>query len=338
MEIISHYCKAPLVSTSIFPGNKITPCCLWQDSGWDTVDNMRNELVERFANNDIPVPCQGCDYRHEFNGYDEQFGLQMLDIRNDNLCNLKCRSCTPAWSSRIALEENVYPIRNFLEFDLDQLQWNNVRSVYICGGEPFISEQHEEVLQKITDPESTQLHYNTNCTTLYYRKKYIPDLWKDFLKVTINASIDAVGPHAEVIRSGCHWEEINKVLTEFENLNNQNKITLCVTPYISSLNIWWIDSWLERFDRWTVEQVRPIVSGWTDPCGLGIIPYEFRPKLIKILADSKFSLQFADAIALLKECGNIHLWEEFLKRQQEIDANRNENWTKLFEQKKLEWK
>lgn len=332
-----HYCKAPLVSTSIFPGNKITPCCLWNEAGWNTVDSMRNELVERFAKNDIPSSCQGCGYRHEFDEFSEDRGLQMLDIRNDNLCNLRCRSCTPMWSSRIALEENVYPVRNYLKFNLDQLQWDNIRCVYMCGGEPFISEQHEEILKKIKDPGYTQLHYNTNCTTLYHRKKYIPDLWKDFQNVTVNVSIDAVGSAAEVVRSGSQWDEVSKVLTEFETLGKQNMITLCVTPYMSALNIWWIDSWLERFNQWDPEQVRPILSGENDPSGLDIIPYEFRSKLIEILNQSKFSKQFAGAVKILQEQDNTVIWSEFLERQQEIDENRHEQWTKLFKQKKTRY-
>tara|TARA_R110000803_G_scaffold13396_1_gene37711 strand:+ start:275 stop:1276 length:1002 start_codon:yes stop_codon:yes gene_type:complete len=327
------YCKAPLVSTSIFPGNKITPCCLWNEAGWKTVDDMRTELVGRFKKNNIPSPCQGCNYRHEFDAFPLDKGLQMLDIRNDNLCNLRCRSCTPMWSSRIALEEEVYPVRNYLEFNLDQLQWNNIKSVYICGGEPFISGQHEEILKKIKKPKETHLHYNTNCTTLYHHKKYIPDLWTDFLKVTVNVSIDAVGPAAEVVRSGCRWKEVNKVLTEFENLD----ITLCVTPYMSALNIWWIDTWLERFSHWNPEQIRPIISGKNDPLGLDIIPYKFRPKLIDILTRSKFSKQFIGVVNLLKKSNNTALWIKFVERQQEIDSNRQEHWTKLFEQKKPYW-
>lgn len=323
---MKYYCKAPFVSASVWPGNSIAPCCLWEGPGWNTVDNMKHELSNQFSNGDIPAPCQGCTYRHEFNKYDEKCGLQMLDIRNDNLCNLRCRSCTPTWSSRIAQEENIYPVRNFLSLDLDQINWDNVSSIYLCGGEPFISHQHREILSKIKHPEKIKLHYNTNCTILTHQGIYIPDLWKPFKEVIINASIDAVGEYAEVVRSGCKWAEVDAVLTELEQLASHHAIHLNVVPYVSALNIWWMDSWLKRFDSWDPSRIQPIISDQHDFIGLSIIPKKFRVELIELLCNSKFSQQFSKAIYMLINHDNTKEWDNFLFRQRQIDSNRSESW------------
>ena len=294
------YCKAPLVSASIWPNNQITPCCLWQGPAWIDIETMSKELTSRFLNDDIPDCCQGCTYRYEFDGYPNDNKLQFLDWRNDNLCNLKCRSCTPQWSSKIAQEEQVNPVRPFKLFDLDNIDWANIRSIYFCGGEPFLSEQHVEILEKISRPEQTKLHYNTNCMTLHYRNCYIPKLWSKFASITVNASIDAVGDTIECVRSGSRWNQINAVLQTLTEMHDKQQIFLNITPYMSALNIWWLEDWLQIFKSFDINQIRPIVSSCDDPQGLGIIPWTMRPSLIAILKNNKFSCQFTEAIKILE--------------------------------------
>jgi len=331
MEKINRYCNAPLVSASIWPGNKITPCCIWQGESWSSIHAMQDAVTKQF---DVGVPanCQGCGYRHAFDDYPVSLGLQMLDMRNDNLCNLRCRSCTPQWSSAIAQEENIIPVRNFSKLDLDLIDFDSIKTLYICGGEPFMSNQHQEILTKIKHPQQVTLLYNTNCTTLTYQGNYIPDLWKDFSEVTINASIDAVGVYAQVVRSGSKWTKIDSNLRVFETLAHENKIVLNVVPYISALNVWWLDSWLARFDAWAPENINPIMSAPNDNIGVGIIPFQYRSALIDKLNNNKFQEKFSPIVDILTTVDNTNDWNDFLIRQSQIDANRNENWMKLFTQ------
>jgi hypothetical protein len=195
-----------------------------------------------------------------------------------------------------------------------------------------MSSQHQEILTKIKRPQQVKLLYNTNCTTLTYQGIYIPDLWKDFSEVTINASIDAVGVHAQVVRSGSKWTKIDSNLKVFESLAQENKIVLNVVPYISALNVWWLDSWLARFDSWNIERINPIISAPNDNIGVGIIPFQYRPALIDKLNNSKFQEKFTPIVDILTTIDNTNEWNDFLIRQSQIDANRSENWMQLFTQ------
>jgi len=169
------------------------------------------------------------------------------------------------------------------------------------------------------------LVYNTNCTTLYYKNQYIPDLWKPFNSVMINASIDAVGPAAEVVRSGTVWSDVDTVLSTLQQMTKTTRLGLSVTPVISALNIWWFDQWLEYFDSWNVNQVWPITAEYGDNA-LSVIPLHLRPAIIKMLEDSKFSERFVSAIDILKTQNNTDRWPAFVNEQQMLDLRRGENW------------
>ena len=323
------HCHAHLVSVSIWPGNKITPCCVWGGPAYDSVISMQTDLTQRFASDDIPAWCQKCTYKDGLTQYDPGAGLQMLDVRNDNICNLKCRSCGPQWSSRWASERGITPIRVHQPFDIDQLDLTNLKSIYYCGGEPFLSEQHVDTLKSVTDPKNVRLVYNTNCTTLKWHDQYIPDLWDKFNHVLVNVSIDAVGPPAEAIRSGTVWSEVESVLLELRKLATVKRLAITVTPVVSALNIWWFDSWLEYFDSWPLDRVWPINNG-DESIGLGIIPHDRRPAIIDMLENSKFAIRFESAIDILKTQDITRRWPDFLKQQTYLDQLRNENWQNLL--------
>lgn len=319
------HCRAHLIGASIWPENKVTPCCVWRGPTYSTIEEMRDDVDQKFKSGNIPKWCQNCTYKDGLNNYNAVGGLQLLDIRNDNICNLKCRSCGPYWSSRWASELNITPIRKFQRFSLESVDLSNVKTIYYCGGEPFLSDQHVEILTSMPNPSRIRLVYNTNCTTLYYKNQYIPDLWKPFKSVLINASIDAVGPAAEVVRSGTVWSEVDAVLATLQQLTKTMNLGLSVTPVVSALNIWWFGQWLEYFDSWSPQQVWPI-SSETGDNSLGVIPFHLRPAIIKMLEESKFGEKFKQPINALKTLDCTDRWEPFIKDQQKLDSRRNESW------------
>lgn len=319
------HCRAHLIGASIWPNNEITPCCVWRGPTYSTIEEMREDVDQKFKSGNIPEWCQTCTYKDGLTDYNANDGLQLLDIRNDNICNLKCRSCGPGWSSRWASELNITPIRKFQRFSLESVDLTNVKTIYYCGGEPFLSDQHVEVLTSVPNPSQIRLVYNTNCTTLYYKNQYIPDLWKAFKAVSINASIDAVGSAAEVVRSGTVWPEVDAVLTTLQQLSKTTTLGLSVTPVVSALNIWWFDQWLEYFDSWSPQHVWPITSETGDN-SLGVIPLHLRPVIIKMLEESKFSERFKSVVNALKTLDCTDRWEPFIKDQQKLDSRRSENW------------
>jgi len=172
--------------------------------------------------------------------------LTSWDIRFSNLCNLKCRTCGPAYSTTWSKENADFNGDTYTElkaFDkgTDPLenQYENVEVIYFAGGEPMIMPEHYETLSKLIDmgrAKDINLYYNTNLTKLNYNKHHMPDYWKEFKEVTLGLSIDHYGDKANYIRHGSvKW---NKIETNLKELREYSNIIYFISPCVSLLNVY----------------------------------------------------------------------------------------------------
>lgn len=167
-----------------------------------------------------------------------KFKYRYWDFRFSNLCNYKCRSCGPQFSSAIDAEYNkfepenryiqphldkktkVFTIKNTttdnadnavdLIGDLMSKHLDEVDEIYFAGGEPLLMPEHWKLLQDLIDKGRTnvRIRYNFNVSTMDYQKTSIESLWSHFDKVVINPSLDDLGSRAEYIRSGTNWKKV----------------------------------------------------------------------------------------------------------------------------------
>jgi organic radical activating enzyme len=187
----------------------------------------------------------GHSYRQDFNqNYDEHFDKVLetnedgsldnfemiyLDFRFSNLCNFKCRSCRPEWSSTWAKEaksnqnhpyrdwDGYIPRHNLTEeqfIDKFRNTLKTVKRIYFAGGEPLAAKEHYWILNYLIENNNTDLivEYNTNLSMLKNNKLKLSvvDYWKKFSSVIIRASLDGSGERAEYIRSGTDWKLIEE--------------------------------------------------------------------------------------------------------------------------------
>ena len=177
--------------------------------------------------------------------------LRYWDFRFSNLCNMKCRMCghqaSSAWHSdmqELYGEDSVPPqvvirtIDNSVD-DLYQIldqQIDNVEEIYFAGGEPLIMDEHYYILETLIARGRTdvKIRYNTNLLKIKYKHWDNLELWSKFDKVDVMASIDAIGPRAEYIRSGTVWDTINE---NVRRLIAAPTIIFHVQPTIQVLNL-----------------------------------------------------------------------------------------------------
>lgn len=178
----------------------------------------------------------------------DKFEPVYLDIRLNNICNLKCRMCSGYFSSAIAQEEVVLfgkkeSVQSSLKSQqrtvglIDILKYApTVEKIYFAGGEPLLTSEHYEILDALIACGNVDLEirYNTNFTTLHYRGRSVLDLWKHFSNITIGASIDAQGAVAEYVRHGTDW---NMIESNLNLLRSQcPNVNFTVTSTIGLLN------------------------------------------------------------------------------------------------------
>ena len=198
--------------------------------------------------------------------------LMFLDLKLGNICNLKCRICGSWSSSQFAVEEladmdmsqdkkSSYPYmmlragawpRDNPTFwkEIDSVL-DDIRYIEFTGGEPFMIQEHFDMLQGMVDrgiAGQVEIHYNTNGT---HYPEHAPEIWQHFKTVEIAISIDDIGERFEYQRTNAVWSEVEENVARFHSLRNKNpNIQLQCCSTVNVFNVRYID----RLAHWIASQ------------------------------------------------------------------------------------
>ncbi len=239
---------APCCMSSIKNGNEIgdlniNPSLL---DSWNS-ENMKKLRLDMLSGNKNSI-CDNCyDYeklgrsteRHYYNrDFQNYFSrvkdtnsdgavnnntVPIIDIRFSNKCNYKCRICNSDYSTlwydeEIKLGKAVNPLSKEIKVAANEIKfWESfkallptVKRLHFAGGEPLFMDEHYATLEHLIaiGNKNVNLTYNTNFSTLRYKRYNVVDLWKNFRQVDIWASLDGMGPQGDYQRKGQKWETI----------------------------------------------------------------------------------------------------------------------------------
>jgi pyruvate-formate lyase-activating enzyme len=197
--------------------------------------------------------------------------LVYLDLRLGHTCNLKCVMCSPHDSSQwVGEHKKIYPLFQAKELK-EQMAWDrkdfnnfwhenpdfwkemyaqipNLKQVYFAGGEPLMIREHKWFLEEIIRQgyaDKILIRYNTNGLLV---DDEIIELWKQFKKVKVGFSIDAVGDRNYYIRYPSDWDTIVRNLHKLDN--TPDNIQVSIATAIQILNI----KHLAEFAKWKITQ------------------------------------------------------------------------------------
>ena len=192
--------------------------------------------------------------------------LVFIDFKLGNICNLKCRICGSWSSSTFAAEEvkfegkdsfhyqmlkdGAWPRRNQKFWtEIDKLM-HQVRYLEFTGGEPFMIQEHFQLLQRMVDKgiaQDVEIHYNTNGT---HFPGHAEEIWKHFKLIEIAFSIDDVGKRFEYQRANAIWSEVNTNMDRFEAMRDRNtNIQLQVCSTVNVFNVMYLEglaNWIDK--------------------------------------------------------------------------------------------
>jgi MoaA/NifB/PqqE/SkfB family radical SAM enzyme len=199
--------------------------------------------------------------------------LIFLDLKLGNICNLKCRICG-SWSSSKWVKEEVdyvpkehrkqHQAYQFLKQGAwpreSEKFWNEIevllpkiRYLEFTGGEPFLIDQHFNLLERAVDlgySKQIEIHYNTN-GTVFPAKHH---LWKWFKHVEIAFSIDNTEERFEYERYGAKWDEVQENIRKFNDVrSNKLSTQLCWTANIQ--NVYYLPEICEWISKQTFDHV-----------------------------------------------------------------------------------
>lgn len=215
------------------------------------------------------------EYSHKVNDLNQVEDLTKppfpkdMEFRFGNLCNMKCRHCSPKfssqWVSQCKKDKDFYNIvkdisDGNLNYSINELPddtmqqlksfASNLEVIRITGGEPLMHPMHYEMLDVLESyAHNITLEYNTN---LHYLND-VTEQWKKYKKVICRVSVDADTSTYEYIREGAN---LNKLLENWKTVKSemseqiQNKtFDLHATCTVNVLNVVKIDKVLELFTK-----------------------------------------------------------------------------------------
>jgi len=214
-------CVLPWVHEFRGIGKGVKPCCK-ADSllPGETMETIREDMLQGKQ----PSACSNCykiehesnyspriqettEWLKKFGAPDEkQTECLYADIRFDNTCNLKCKTCGPTESTLWQKEKGIrIPINEEHKDYLDNLDLNRLKKLYLAGGEPTYIKKYLELLQKLTATnKDCEIIVNTNL-------KKLPEAWKYLMEKTkqivITCSCDAIKELGSYVRYPVQWDE-----------------------------------------------------------------------------------------------------------------------------------
>jgi sulfatase maturation enzyme AslB (radical SAM superfamily) len=296
------FCMHPFTGLATREDGAVKICCRSQPIGWiqdDSLEHIWNNYQMRDVRKKVlcgerPEVCKPCfdledqgveslRQRHIKNAIPESrinlypnaldalrgdytmpFEFPTMEIKLNNLCNLKCRMCNPLDSTSWNDWEEVKPFYekegNYLVKTVDRLvnkpgkyigpfddtdKWwesfekllPHFRRVEFAGGEPLMDPQHYKILDMLKPyAKNIEIKYATNGTTLGIKGgRTIHDYWPYFKSVAVNVSIDGIHDVYNYIRSNGDFNLVEQNIKEIQTIPNVNRVVGAFTAQAGNI-------------------------------------------------------------------------------------------------------
>lgn len=266
--------------------------------------------------------------------------FKFVELRLGNLCNLKCRTCNPASSTNWIqpyqkLQQELKFVTHYDrkinsdwtesdEFWSDLFEHSkDVELIYVNGGEPTLVEKHwrylEELIKRGLNKQIT-LWYNINMTNLPDK---LINLWSNFKKVQITASIDDLDKRNDYIRAGSDW---STVIANLDKLQSYSWIETSVCQTISWMNVYYVN----EFNKFMQSRGLHVHMNYVyDPTFLSVsvLPIKFKNSILDRSTDLN-SWQLNSLASQFK--GDDDLFQKGLTYNTWLDQNNKTSFKNTF--------
>ena len=378
----NNFCILPWTALEVQPNGTVKPCCMYKDTlknsngqeyliQKDSMDEIwnsdeLNEVRKRFLSGTQPRGCHRC-WMEEISGKDSKrvrdnkryskhinedviFNQdnqpKYLDLKLGNICNLKCRICSPQYSSKWIAERKRFDIIDGIHEEYERLDWpeksklfwENIETILphiehldFTGGEPFLIKEHFDLLEKIKKlnlAHRITIHYNTNGTQLPMNA--LQNIWPYFKEVDIHFSIDGIGKHFEYQRHPAKWDQVVQNMLIFKE-HRSDKLTLSICHTVNIFNV----LYLPEFLKWTKEiDYSVYLNSLHEPKHYNItcLPYAQKIDIKDKLVNSEHD--FSQVINFMMQTTEPKHYNKLLKEIERTDIVRHEKFNSVFPEMK----
>lgn len=244
-----NFCSLPFTEIFLGPDGAVKTCCSAYRSIGNLHDNSIDEILQSkeakeirqyIINGHWHKNCTQCKNQEEKNIRSERFNnleeflskhkkitnktffLERLDLRWSNTCNLNCVYCYEYFSSKWAeikgikvntiKEENEETL-----FLLIEKNKENIQSVMMLGGEPFLQKQNNKLIEMLPNHG---FYILSNLAVPLRSNKIAEKILKAPFS-TIGVSFETVSKKFEYVRRGAKWsifcDNLSYVRQEYPN-------------------------------------------------------------------------------------------------------------------------
>ena len=391
--ITDKLCVIPWIHMNVESNGTVIPCCMTAAHNY-TVGDANTQTIEQLWNNNAmtalrrdmingiePRICNKCFDQERVigqssrtinnqvfkNSYENipnitnsdgtvtELKLKYWDFRFSNICNFKCRSCGPRYSSawvpdankmKMSVQDKVWHIEqvdNKPNYEFLKQHIDYVEKIYFAGGEPLMMQEHWDTLELIDKHNryDVRVLYNTNLSMLAYNKRNVLDYWKNWKKgkLVVSVSIDEIDERAEYVRSGTNWTKLEENLTAVSKLDN---VILWPSFTVSVYNVFRIPMIIDRLlalnvisKEFDYKNFHINVLTGPDHLRINVLPDSFRREILTQYSDYCTSYKqrynvdlghvFDYIIDYLKQPQNESMVQKFIKYSNTLDEIRNES-------------
>ena len=384
--IESNKCMLPWTSIETRPNGGYKPCCLYRDEikdstgkPYNTTEHTLSEVMaspameklrEEFRQGKRPSACSSC-WKEEDVGKTSkrqhmwhkahmlgQYHLEkdiveprFIDLKLGNICNLKCRICSPHSSSQwvndmIKLDprgkkrwtdynkRGLWPKQEnkFMKDLVNHIE--SIRFFEITGGEPLMIQQQFDVLKKCVESgvsKKIEVHYNTNGTQ--YPEEALMEIWPHFKRIEIAFSIDDINERFEYQRHPANWNDVNTNIQKFINSGLQNmSLQICTT--INICNILHLKDLAQKVQEWNPDFWYINVLHHPEEFDVQQLPMHIKEKIKSQLSNPEIypkEIETAITYMMQEPQEKVNNWfEQFQNKIKQIDTIRKENFGEVF--------
>jgi len=271
------------------------PCCIFEEksfsynvNNWNIIKDWTNSCSRCLLKENNNKNSRRQEMNNWFNNVKSET-LTHLEIDHNNACNAACGMCNSMSSSSIARilrseganNVNVPNVKQKTIFEIIyQLDLDNIKVIKFRGGEPFYSNFHQKVIEKVKFPDDATLMYQTNGSI------YPSDRWwktaKKFKEIHLSFSIDAVQDKFNYIRTNLNFEQVKKNMIKILK-NNEINLQTSIQCTVNPLNAYYFDELFDFFQE--LKKInKNITFNWHDcwgDWGLENTPIKLRELIAK---------------------------------------------------------
>jgi organic radical activating enzyme len=325
------YKKARL---EVLDGEKPKACLRCYAEEAKGMNSKRIEEIKNYPEYTIDVAREVTDST----GYMKDVQLEFVELRLGNTCNVACRTCNPASSSKWrndydalqkattfqltdynTMEGFRWPERDGFWEDLLQ-HCDRVKTFYINGGEPTLIKEHFRFLERLVELGKTdiKLWYNINMTNMNDK---VIDLWKKFDHVKISCSIDDLGDRNHYIRYPTKWNDVEK---NFLRLKNEG-FEMDITQTVSWMNYSTLGDFYTAFNKKYGIFVHHNYVYDPDILSPAVLPKEMRDEIHKSFEGVFDNWKLNELKTMFGGPDKPKKWEQAKEYTQNLDEIRKQN-------------